>query len=130
MPVTVTINSVALRRLTGSPGSAGDRYLRRKTEQVASAARVNAVPHGTMTETIQPAYPRPRFSRVTNEHPAALFLENGTRPHVIVPRASRGRKARLRFVPTGGTSPVFARRVNHPGNKAYKILTRALNEVL
>jgi hypothetical protein len=127
--VTVSLHLESLTRLVAGPGGPGDRYLHRKTEQVAALSRINAVPHGSMTATIQAAYPRPKVGTVTNLHPAALFVENGTRRHEIRPRSTR-RSARLRFVPTGGSSFVFARRVSHPGNRAFAILQRALHDAL
>lgn len=45
-----------------------------------------------------------------NTAPHAKYTDEGTVPHVIVPRSARV----LRWDDGGG--PVFARRVNHPGN--------------
>lgn len=50
--------------------------------------------------------------RVYTNHPAALFQENGTRAHEIVPR----RGSLLRFEVNGAVR--FARRVRHPGTDA------------
>ncbi len=50
----------------------------------------------------------------------ALGLEKGTKPHVITPRRRRA----LRFV-VGGRE-VFARRVNHPGTRAYHVFRDGL----
>lgn len=47
----------------------------------------------------------------------APYVELGTRPHLIVPKA--GRKG-LRFFAGGGY--VLARQVNHPGSKPYPFL--------
>lgn len=49
--------------------------------------------------------------RVSSSSPVAVFHENGTAPHPILPT----RKV-LAFQVNGST--VFARRVQHPGNKA------------
>lgn len=67
---------------------------------------------------------------------AAIFLEKGTRPHVIVPR----NKKVLRFAPAGsrrlsgaprkGAKMIFTKRVNHPGTKAYPFLGPAAREAL
>jgi hypothetical protein len=46
--------------------------------------------------------------------PQALFLEEGTKPHVIRPRT-----AKVLFWPAGRGGPAFATKVNHPGTKAY-----------
>jgi hypothetical protein len=49
----------------------------------------------------------------------AAAIDRGARPHVIRPRRAK----MLRFVAGGGV--VFARKVNHPGNRAYRFLYRA-----
>ncbi len=61
-------------------------------------------------------------SKITllNKAPYAAAIDQGARPHVIYPR----RAAALRFIGRGG-SVVFAKKVNHPGNKPYKFLYRA-----
>lgn len=51
------------------------------------------------------------------------MVNDGTRPHVIRPRA----KQVLRFQVGGRT--VFAKVVNHPGTKPNPFLDRALREV-
>ena len=50
---------------------------------------------------------------VENRSPVATYLEKGTRPHYIVPRFA----AALRFFWRGAWR--FARRVLHPGTRAY-----------
>lgn len=62
-----------------------------------------------------------KILRVFNKSKHAEALEFGARPHVIVPRRAKF----LRFMVKGKL--VFARKVNHPGNKPYKFLYRALN---
>jgi hypothetical protein len=49
--------------------------------------------------------------------PHSIFLERGTRPHLIVPRREGGF---LRFEVDGRV--IFARSVNHPGTRPYHIL--------
>jgi hypothetical protein len=51
----------------------------------------------------------------------AHAIDLGARPHVILPR----RKRLLRFMWRGRL--VFARKVNHPGNRPYRFLYRATN---
>lgn len=52
--------------------------------------------------------------------PQALFIEKGTRPHIIRPKENKV----LRFFTGGG--PVFAREVKHPGTKADPFLEPAI----
>jgi hypothetical protein len=49
--------------------------------------------------------------------PYAIFLERGTRPHLIVPRRPGGY---LRF--TVGNKVIYTRLVHHPGTRPYNIL--------
>lgn len=61
----------------------------------------------------------PTHLRITNDSPAAHYLEEGTRPHAIVPRTA----ARLVFRVDGRL--VTTRKVNHPGTRAHKFVTAA-----
>lgn len=58
--------------------------------------------------------------KLTNTRKYAASIDLGARPHVIRPR----RRKFLRFRGRDGNW-VFARKVNHPGNKPYKFLYRA-----
>lgn len=58
--------------------------------------------------------------------PYAELHHEGTKPHVIYPR----RRQALKFVPTGGTTHVFRRRVFHPGTKPNRYLAEAFNAAL
>jgi hypothetical protein len=55
-------------------------------------------------------------------HPLSRFIQQGTRPHTIVPRRAR----MLRFYWPRVGRVVFARRVNHPGTKPNQFYQRAL----
>jgi hypothetical protein len=59
--------------------------------------------------------------RIQNNAPHANAIEGGAMPHVI--EARRGKA--LRFVSRGKV--VFRRKVNHPGNRAFRFLYRATN---
>lgn len=68
---------------------------------------------------------------------AAIFLEMGTRPHVIRPKkgkflrfAAKGSGVRLSGAPRTGSKVVFAREVNHPGTKAYPFMRPAARDAL
>ena len=56
--------------------------------------------------------------------PHALFVQFGTRPHVITP----SKKKALRW-PAGGAF-VFAKRVNHPGYRGDAYLARAADDAV
>ena len=58
------------------------------------------------------------------DHPAALYVLNGTRPHRIVPRTKKA----LRF--TVGGQVVYATLVNHPGSKPNNFLKEELRAAL
>lgn len=61
----------------------------------------------------------PTHLRISNDNPVAHYLEDGTRPHVIVPRAA----TRLVFRVEGRL--VTTRKVNHPGTRAHKFVSEA-----
>lgn len=88
-----------VRRKTGNTG---------RTIRLASASATNAV---------------------TEVRGAGPYLEYGTRPHVITPRAAKALRfaatpggRRLTGSPRKGAAVVFARRVNHPGTKPYPFM--------
>jgi hypothetical protein len=67
---------------------------------------------------------------VTADTPYAASIEKGSKPHII--RAKKAKALRFTFG-VGGGHPgigVFARQVNHPGTKAYKFLSEALERRL
>lgn len=59
----------------------------------------------------------------SNDVPYAPFLEFGTRPHVIRPKSPGGF---LRFFWTKTGKWMALRKVNHPGNRTYNFLRRAV----
>jgi hypothetical protein len=60
--------------------------------------------------------------RLQNRKAYAAAIDRGSKAHVIQVR----RRKALRFIGSGGV--VFRRRVNHPGTKPYRFLSRAVNE--
>jgi len=66
----------------------------------------------------------------------ASFVEYGTRPHEITPRAAKalrfavGGNRRLSGSPRSGAPVVFARRVHHPGTKPYPFLVPAAKRAI
>lgn len=61
---------------------------------------------------------------VGSSHPAILIVENGAKPHIIVPKTKTGV---LRFRTDTGDL-VFTKRVNHPGFKGKFFMRRAAFE--
>jgi hypothetical protein len=58
---------------------------------------------------------------LSNSAPHAVFLEKGTRPHVILPK----HKSALHFHWPKAGGWIFAKRVQHPGTRAYHFLSGA-----
>lgn len=105
------------------------RDLVKKAERVRELAKVYV---GKDTHQLERRIVK-RFERRGNEvvalvgsdQPYTLVHHEGSRPHVIMPKKAKV----LRFTTKTG-KVVFARRVNHPGTKANRFLTRALREVV
>ena len=64
--------------------------------------------------------PGGRIVRIANNAPYAGPIEHGSRPHKIAAKSTKT----LRFYTKNGI--VFRRAVNHPGNRAYHFLSRAV----
>lgn len=115
-----------ITRMLRLPGGIVDRNLRRRVERVQQAAERGAP--GSMAQSIRASI---RYTHdgpvgtISVSHPAALYVINGTRPHIIRPRRPGGV---LRF--TIGGRVVYARYVNHPGNRPNDFLTNALRQAL
>jgi hypothetical protein len=57
--------------------------------------------------------------------PHAIYVTDGTKPHVIEARNGQA----LKFIGAAG-APVYRRRVNHPGTKPNRFLERAIAETI
>ncbi|WP_327415386.1 hypothetical protein [Streptomyces sp. NBC_01233] len=123
MSVEVRIDQGRIARALRARGGIAERALRRKTRRVAGIAERRAP--GSMGDyvswTIEEG-PRGLQGVITCDHPAVLYVLDGTRPHVIRPRRAKA----LRFDMGGRT--VFAKKVNHPGTRANNFLGDALRE--
>lgn len=84
--------------------------LQRRTGVYASSFRTTTLRFGRELVTV-----------VVNTAPYATFIEGGTKPHVIYPVRARY----LVFTNREGVR-VFAKKVNHPGTRPYRVLTDAL----
>jgi hypothetical protein len=108
---------------------AAGQIVARDTRRVLNRARVlSPYDQGTLRARHSMSISAPaRRARVTGRVLVAvnyaLAVHEGARPHVIVPK----RKKALKFKMGGFT--VYAKSVNHPGNKARPWLMTALMEV-
>lgn len=113
-------------RMLRLPGGLVDRNLRRRVDRVQQTAERLAP--GSMGRDIRSSI---RYASdgpvgtISVSHPAALYVINGTRPHLIRPRRRGGV---LRF--TVGGRVVYARFVNHPGTRPNDFLVEALRQAL
>ncbi len=88
--------------------------VRRKTGNLGRSIVLGAVTPKTVTTEARANY--------------AAFVEFGTRPHEISPRAAKALRwaapggARLTGSPRKGAGVIFARRVHHPGTRAYPFM--------
>jgi hypothetical protein len=124
--VDLKLNPKGVRDLTGPNGVATYNAERRGRLAQAAARRLA---------------PSPRFARsikyelvpkgdkyivtLTASHKAAIFVIKGTRRHIIRPRKPGG----VLVFKIGGRK-VFARYVNHPGNKPNDFMVKALREAM
>jgi hypothetical protein len=116
-----------MERMLRLPGGIVHRNMERRVRRVEAEA-INRAP-GSMGNTIRASIqrgPGGEFRGVISvRHPAAIHVINGTRPHMIFPRRPGGV---LRF--TVGGRVVYARYVNHPGNKPDRFLQESLRAAL
>lgn len=133
--MTVTLNDTAINFLLNNPVGPVGVDLARRASLVEEAARQNI---GTDLNTRTGNLLRSVKSDITaglqglqakiycdeTVAPYARFLEVGTDPHWIGPRANGGMLVSAANNPDPLESPQFV--VNHPGNRAYNFLTDAL----
>jgi len=95
------------------------------TEVVRKARQYAPVRSGEYRDSIDFAVLDDETALIYATAPHAIFLEDGTKPHVIEARNATA----LRFIGHDG-SPVYRKRVNHPGTRPQRILERAIRETL
>jgi hypothetical protein len=121
------LDRTRIERMLRLPGGMVYRNMERRVRR-AEAEAIRGAP-GSMGTTIRAQIqrgPGGEFRGVIRvSHPAAIYVTGGTRPHVIRPRRPGGV---LRFTVNGQV--VFARYVNHPGNKPNDFLRKALRAAL
>lgn len=121
MSVEVRVDPGRLARLLRLRGGIVERRLRDRTSRVADIAR--SLAPGSMPDYIDwhiEEGPRGLQGVITCDHPATLYVLNGTRPHIIRPRRAKA----LRFEVDGRI--VYAQVVRHPGTRPNDFLGRAL----
>jgi len=116
-----------IERMLRLPGGMVYRNMERRLRRVETEA-IRRAP-GSMGSTIRAQIrrgPGGDFQGVINvRHPAALYVIGGTRPHRIQSRRPNGV---LRFTVNGQV--VYAKYVNHPGNKPNQFLQESLRAAL
>lgn len=127
MSVSVTVDPRFLERILR--GRLARRRVQARTDRVEALARQGGNRHGSMGEAVRSRVVDGRDGLPRGEvwvaHPAGRYLLEGTRPHIIRPRRSRGPRARLRFRARSG-DVVFAKLVRHPGYRGDNFLLDAL----
>jgi hypothetical protein len=121
MSVDVRLDPGRLARLLRLRGGIVERNLARRTSKVADIAR--SLAPGSMPDYIDwhiEEGPRGLQGVITCDHPATLFVLEGTRPHIIRPRRAKV----LRFEVDGQV--VYSTIVRHPGTRPNNFLARAL----
>ncbi|MEC3994980.1 hypothetical protein VSR01_16165 [Actinacidiphila sp. DG2A-62] len=124
MSAQVRLGPAWITRVLRLRNGAVGRRLAERTQRVAAIAAREAP--GRMGQDVSWKVidtPRGLQGVITCDHPAVLYVPNGTRPHIIRPRRKTGV---LRFVVDGEV--VYARVVRHPGTKPNDFLGRALRE--
>lgn len=118
----VYLDPAAIARLLQGPEGPVVRDLARRAVKVESAAkRFCPVDTGRLRSSITWRLgrgPRGFFADIGTNVAYALYVERGTRPHLIVPSQKRALYWR------GASHPVA--RVNHPGTRARPFLAPAL----
>lgn len=121
-----SLDRTRIERMLRLPGGMVYRNMERRVRR-AEAEAIRGAP-GSMKERIRAQIqrgPGGEFRGVIKvEHPAAIYVVNGTRPHLIRPVRAKV----LRF--TVGGQIVYARLVRHPGNKPNDFLRKALRAAL
>lgn len=113
-----------------SPQQNGGRIMQRLAiATVAEAKRLVPRKTGNLGRSIHVASVTPTEARVTASAAYAAYVEEGTRPHEITPKARKALRfaataagRRLSGTPRKGADVVFAKRVHHPGTKAQPFL--------
>lgn len=131
MAINITVNGVNTVRgeLLQLPEKVEASVIRQMAQIAYDSAERGADKHTKTGALRQSLFTRaiPKGREVGHDlqrAPHALFVQLGTRPHVITP----DKKKALRW--TAGGMFVFARRVNHPGYRGDAYLVRAADDAI
>lgn len=131
MAINITVNGVTTVRneLRQLPEAVEASVIRQMAQIAYDSAERSADAHtktGAMRQSLfARAIPKGReVGHDLQRAPHALFVQLGTRPHVIEP----SKKKALRW--TAGGAFVFAKRVNHPGYRGDAYLVRAADDAV
>lgn len=127
------------RRLAAIRSDAGDRAMMQALGRAVASEAIHRAPRktGTLQQSIKVENPTDDSVTIQVQAAYGVFVEEGTRPHIIRPRY---RKA-LRFAATAagqrlsgsarrGAAVIFARVVHHPGTRAQPYLIPAARDVV
>lgn len=118
---TVRINGAAVRRIAG--GAQAEAFMLRLGNRIRNnaASRCN-VDSGRLRSSLQVILSGPGSMLVGTDVEYAIYVHNGTRPHLIEPVTARV----LHWIGPGGE--VFAARAYHPGYGGNPFLTDAVED--
>jgi hypothetical protein len=104
---------------------------------VAEAKRIVPRKTGTLGRSIHVGAITPTTALITASANYAAYVEFGTRPHEITPKARKALRfaassggARLSGTPRSGADVVFAKRVHHPGTKPQPFLLKGAEQAV
>jgi len=119
----IRMDQIAIKRMFRSPTGPVGRKVLAKAKAIEERAGSLAEKHNMRAYVHSTPLPSVLGTKalVYCDHPAAIFVLKGTKPHVIMSHGSwplRNKK----------TGDVFGPKVNHPGYKGDPFLTEAMKE--
>ena len=127
--VTMKVNTRVLDRVfkdtKGDVGIELYKRARRMARHAKNQAPIGTGPTAGRLKRSIKVYRHQRYTkgqtiRVGTSVPYAMYVHEGTRPHMIYPQNPGGA---LKFVPKGGTRVIITKRVKHPGSRPNRFLT-------
>lgn len=123
--VTFVSNRAGMDKVLSSPSGPVFKMVKKwQATTLAVANRVTPADTGRLRGANEPTpivvAGQKVIAGVENPTEYAMFVHEGTKPHVILPKNAKV----LTWKPRGGAQ-VFARKVNHPGTKAQPWLARS-----